>query len=186
MTKTVDRKRKKPAAKEPASRRKKLTTGPGKPKKKASPKTASKTAPGRRSGGRRSSSSSAPKAPAAKPAAPPENAQALALARRIAVLTLDKKALEVILLDVRGLTGYADYLVVASGESEPQLTAIAEHIEQTLKKETLRPLGSEGQGNGHWVLLDYGDVVVHLFEQEARSFYDLEGLWADAPREQVP
>lgn len=114
------------------------------------------------------------------------NPEAEALARRIAGLALDKKALDVTLVDVRGKTSYADYFVIASGESDRQVAAIAEHIETTLKAEKgLRTVGTEGRETGNWVLLDYGDVVVHLFYSEQRAFYDLDGLWADARRERI-
>ena len=126
-----------------------------------------------------------PKRRFAPPPKPAENPRAQALARRAATLALDKKALEVVILDVRGKTSYADYVVVASGESERQVSATAEHIREQLKATGTTPIGSEGYETGHWVLLDYGEVVVHVFYTEARAFYDLEGLWSDAPREQV-
>ncbi|MFL5321382.1 MAG: ribosome silencing factor [Myxococcaceae bacterium] len=119
-------------------------------------------------------------------AAPADNPRAKALAKRISELALDKKALDVVILDVRGMTSYADYFVIASGESERQVSALAEHIEVTLKNEQeVRALGTEGRETGNWVLLDFGEVVVHLFYSEQRAFYDLEGLWADAARETV-
>lgn len=115
-----------------------------------------------------------------------DNPRAKALAKRIAELCLDKKATDVVILDVRGMTSYADYFVIASGESERQVSAIAENIETTLKHEMdARAIGTEGRETGNWVLLDFGEVVVHLFYSEQRAFYDLEGLWADAPREAV-
>lgn len=120
--------------------------------------------------------------------APAENTRAQQLARQIARLALDKKALDVVVLDVRGMTSYADYFVIGSGESDRQVSAIAEYIEITLKNLTLDPqrvIGSEGRETGNWVLLDYGEVVAHLFLSDQRSFYDLEGLWADARRESV-
>jgi ribosome-associated protein len=84
------------------------------------------------------------------------------------------------------MTSYADYFVVASGESDRQVTAMAEHVQVKLKEqEGLRTIGTEGTETGQWVLLDFGEVVAHLFFTETRSFYDLEGLWADAPREKV-
>ena len=114
------------------------------------------------------------------------NPRALKLAHRIAELALDKKALDVLILDVRGKTSYADYVVIASGESDRQVAATAEHVRAQLKQEqALSAIGSEGLETASWVLLDYGEVVVHLFLQEARAFYDLEGLWADAARENV-
>ncbi len=115
-----------------------------------------------------------------------ENPRALALAHTIANLALDKKALDVLILDVRGKTSYADYVVIASGESDRQVGATAEAIRAEIKgTQGLSPIGSEGFETGNWVLLDYGEVVVHLFLQEIRAFYDLEGLWADAAREKV-
>jgi ribosome-associated protein len=128
-----------------------------------------------------------PKAP--KPSRSPlelkDNPQAHALARKIAAAVLDKKALDVVILDVRGRSSYADYLVLASGESERQVAAMADGVEDKLREEGLRPLGSEGHETGQWVLVDYGEVVGHFFHTEMRAFYDLEGLWADAGRESV-
>jgi ribosome-associated protein len=98
---------------------------------------------------------------------------------------LEKKAEEVLVLDLRGLSGYTDYLVIGSGTSDRQLEAIAEGIEKELKALGHKLVGSEGQRGGRWVLLDFGDVVVHVFHQDDRAHYDLEGLWADAPRVQV-
>jgi ribosome-associated protein len=115
----------------------------------------------------------------------PENPKAKALAQRIGALMLDKKGTEVIILDLRGKASYADYVVLASGESERQVSAMAEHVENTLRPEGIRPVGSEGYESGGWVLLDYGEVVAHLFFNEVRAYYDLEGLWADATRERV-
>jgi len=98
---------------------------------------------------------------------------------------LDRKALDVVLLDVRGMTSYADWFVLGSGESERQVGATAEHLREKLREEGFHLIGSEGFETGHWVLLDYGEVVVHLFSTEVRTFYDLDGLWADAPKEKV-
>ena len=127
----------------------------------------------------------APKPPA--PPAPPkpaDNPKARELARRIGELLLDKKASDVIILDMRGMTSYADYIVIASGESDRQVSAMAENVQVQLKQgaEPLRPISTEGLETGQWVLLDYDDVVAHLFNGEVRAFYDLDGLWADAPR----
>ena len=81
------------------------------------------------------------------------------------------------------MTSYADYFVVASGDSERQVAAMAAYVREKMKEKAIRPLSSDGQDNGRWVLLDFGDVVAHFFLVEARAFYDLEGLWVDAPRE---
>ncbi len=95
---------------------------------------------------------------------------------------LEKKAEGVVILDLRGVSGYTDFLVIGSGSSDRQLEAIADGVEKELTAQGHRVIGSEGQRGGRWVLLDFGDVVVHVFHQEERAHYDLEGLWADAPR----
>ncbi|QSQ19999.1 ribosome silencing factor [Pyxidicoccus parkwayensis] len=128
-----------------------------------------------------------PPAPQQK-AGPAENPQAKALAQRIGQLLVDKKAVDVVILDVRGMTSYADYFVVASGESDRQVSAMAENVQVQLKTPDEgghRPIGTEGLETGQWVLLDYGEVVAHLFLTDLRAHYDLEGLWADAAREKV-
>jgi ribosome-associated protein len=126
-----------------------------------------------------------PATPQAK-AAPAENPRAKALAHKIANLLLDKKATDVLVLDVRGMASYADYIVLSSAESDRQVSALAEHVHVKVKEEdSLHPAGTEGRETGQWVLLDYSEVVAHVFLQDVRAFYDLEGLWADAPREKL-
>jgi ribosome-associated protein len=95
---------------------------------------------------------------------------------------LEKKAEGVVILDLRGVSGYTDFLVIGSGSSDRQLEAIVNGVEKELTAQGHRVIGSEGQRGGRWVLLDFGEVVVHVFHQEERAHYDLEGLWADAPR----
>ena len=99
---------------------------------------------------------------------------------------LGKKALDVVMLDVDGLTSLADTFIICSGRSNRQVTAIAEFIRTDLKKKGIKPLSIEGLKEGHWVLMDYGNVVIHVFYDPVRRFYDLEGLWADAPRVTTP
>ncbi len=99
---------------------------------------------------------------------------------------LGKKAESVVILGVHDLTSLADAFIICSGRSNRQVMAIAEHVRTTLKKQNLKPLRIEGLKEGHWVLLDYGDVIIHIFYDPVRSFYDLEGLWADAPRLETP
>ncbi len=94
----------------------------------------------------------------------------------------DKKGLGVVLLDVSGLLVITDVFVIASGASRRHVKALAEDVEEGLKEVDRRPLRREGLADGTWVLLDYGDIVVHVFDEETRSFYDLERLWGDAPR----
>ncbi len=91
-----------------------------------------------------------------------------------------KKAFDIVALDVRKLTSYSDALIIASGNSNRQVTAIAEFIKKELKDQGIKPLGIEGLREGTWVLLDYVDVIIHIFYEEVRSFYDIEGLWADS------
>ena len=87
-----------------------------------------------------------------------------------------------LVLDLRGLSTIADYFVICSGESTPQVKAIQEQIDATLKNEGERPRGVEGLSHSHWILMDYGDVIVHIFEEATRAFYELEKLWIDAKR----
>jgi ribosome-associated protein len=100
----------------------------------------------------------------------------------IAQAGLAKKAEDVLVLDVRGLTSYADYFVLMTADSDRQAGAIADAVDEKLKQQGATKVGVEGYESGRWILIDYGDVVAHVFNREARGFYDLEGLWADAPR----
>jgi ribosome-associated protein len=95
---------------------------------------------------------------------------------------LGKKAIDLVVLDVRELSSIADVFIICSGRSNRQVMAIAEHIQVDLKKHGITPLSVEGKKEGHWVLLDYGHVIIHVFYEPVRSFYDLEGLWIDAKR----
>ena len=95
---------------------------------------------------------------------------------------LGRKALGLVVLDVRELTSVADTFIICSGRSNRQVTAIAEFIITELKKAGKKPLSVEGKKEGHWVLLDYGHVIIHVFYESVRNFYDLEGLWVDAKR----
>ena len=98
----------------------------------------------------------------------------------------EKKALNLIVLDVRDLTSIADVFIICSGRSNRQVNAIADSIVAKLKKHKIKPLSVEGTGEGHWVLLDYGHVVIHVFYEPVREFFDLEGLWMDAKRITTP
>ena len=95
---------------------------------------------------------------------------------------LGKKAIDLVALDVRKLSSIADVFIICSGRSNRQVSAIAEHIQVDLKKHGIKPLSVEGKKEGHWVLLDYGHVIIHVFYEPVRSFYDLESLWIDAER----
>jgi len=93
-----------------------------------------------------------------------------------------RKAEDMVVLDVRGMTSVADAFIICSGRSNRQVSALADYIRRHLKDQGIRPLSVEGNADGHWVLMDYGHVVIHVFFDPTRRFYDLEGLWADAPR----
>jgi len=107
------------------------------------------------------------------------------VANLIANLAADKKALDVIVLEVGKVSVIADYFIIASGRNKNQVQAIADHIIAELKKEGLQILHKEGYAEGLWTLLDYGSVVVHLFQQEERRFYNLERLWGHAPQQAI-
>jgi len=102
------------------------------------------------------------------------------LAHRIVELASDRKAVDVVLLRTAELTTMADYFVICSGRSERQVQALSRGIVDELRDAGIRPLGVEGVGAARWVLLDYGDVIVHLFAPEERDYYGLERLWSDA------
>ena len=95
---------------------------------------------------------------------------------------LERKAYDLVLLDVQQISSFTAYFLICSGRSDRQVQAIARSIEGDLKKIGVRPLGMEGFEEGKWILMDYEDVVVHVFLDPVREFYDLEGLWLDAPR----
>jgi len=101
---------------------------------------------------------------------------------RAAELAMEQKAQELVVLDLRGISSATDYFLVASGTSDIQVKSIGEHIVDEMKKEGVRPGHVEGLEGGRWVLIDYIDFVVHIFHPQARSFYQLEGLWGDARR----
>lgn len=111
----------------------------------------------------------------------PGAAEALELARRIVDLAADKKAADIVLLEIGGMTTLADYFVICSGASERQLGAIADGIVEGLREENMRPIGREGASSAHWLLLDFGAVIVHVMAPQERDFYQLERLWAEAP-----
>lgn len=109
----------------------------------------------------------------------------MATALKVLDAALDKKGIEPVLLDVSGLCGYTDYLFIISGRSDRQVDAITDGVREALAKLGVRPLGVEGVGSGQWALLDFGDVVVHVFHHPVREHYDLEGLWIDAKRVEI-
>ncbi len=103
--------------------------------------------------------------------------QADELARRIIEVLSDKQAEDILLLDIRNVASFADYFVIASAPTVRQIQAILEAVDEELGGNGVKPMGHEGKPDSGWVLLDYGDVIVHLFAPQERAFYDLEGLW---------
>jgi ribosome-associated protein len=106
------------------------------------------------------------------------------LAQRAAALTLDRKASDVVLLDLREISSATDFFVIASGTSDTHVRAVAEHVMEELRKDGIRAHHVEGLESGRWALIDYIDFVVHVFHPKLREFYQLERLWGDA--EQIP
>jgi ribosome-associated protein len=178
-------------------------------KKKAAPKTKSKTAKTPSKAGRRAGPKSAgkgPKTASKRPKAagkgpkitgkgilPAEvqaetltprkiDAESLAAARAAMDAAISKKALLPVLIDVTGRASYADYIGIVSGKNDRQVDAIADGVNQAMRERGRRLVGREGTGNGRWALLDYGDVVVHVFYHPVREVFDIESLWIDAPR----
>ena len=104
----------------------------------------------------------------------------------IAGFAADKKAADVVVLEMEGLTSFTDYFVICSGTSATHVKTISDHIIEGLRARGIKPMGVEGAAGRQWVLIDCGDVVVHIFEAETRAFYELERLWLDAPRLTLP
>ncbi|MFU8803180.1 MAG: ribosome silencing factor [Bradymonadaceae bacterium] len=106
----------------------------------------------------------------------------LDVARGLAELTWDLKALNTIVIDLRGRVSYTDFVIVTTGTSERHVQAIARRLETAMREAHRKPLGTEGIDQGRWALLDFGDIIVHIFHQEARGDYNLERMWVEAPR----
>jgi ribosome-associated protein len=105
---------------------------------------------------------------------------ALEVARKAVDVAEDKKAADIVLLDLGGVTTMADYFVICSGGSERQIQAIADGIVDALRAEGLRPIGREGEAASHWILVDFGSVIVHVFTPPERDYYELEKHWSEA------
>jgi ribosome-associated protein len=107
-------------------------------------------------------------------------------AQLIIQTALQKKPMNPIGLQVEGICSFTEYFLILSGNSTRQTQALADHLRTALGKKGLRPLGVEGEEAGQWILMDYDEVVVHIFLDSIREFYDVEGLWIDAPRVDLP
>jgi len=112
----------------------------------------------------------------------------LKLAFLVAEAALEKKGLDPVLIHVEELVSYADYVLLVTATSTPQVDAIAQHCARVGKDAGHKPLSIEGRsgGNHEWILVDFGDIVLHIFQQDARARYDLEGLWVDAAQVEIP
>lgn len=99
---------------------------------------------------------------------------------------IEKKAEDLVLIDLAGRSGIADYFLLVTAANDRQVMAIADSVVGALKENRVRVLGVEGGDTSHWVLIDVGDVIVHVFQAEARAFYDLDGLWPEAGRVEIP
>lgn len=109
----------------------------------------------------------------------------LEIAQIVSHAALDKKAEDLVILDVRGISSFADFFVIMSGRSTRHVQGLADAVDGSLRNKKIKSTNTEGLNDGLWVLLDYSDVVVHIFYAETRGFYDLESLWHDAPRVEV-
>jgi len=112
----------------------------------------------------------------------PDGSPGFTLAERAAWHLLEKKADDLVVLDMRGRSDVCDFFLIASGNSKTQVQALAKHMHKSLLGAGHRPKGLEGMNSGRWALLDFFDVVVHIFHTEAREYFQLEKLWGDAPR----
>ena len=105
--------------------------------------------------------------------------------KRLAALALEKLAENLVVLRVGDFCSYADYIIICTGKSDRQVQGICSNIEHKMKLGGEKPLGVEGYEQGHWALLDYGDVIIHVFYEPVRSYYDIEGLWPEVPKKRV-
>ena len=176
--------KKAPAGKAPARKAGRPAFKAGPPRGKKAGKNPERKLP-RKYGPRRKTPKSIGReaAPAAQAPTRPDEVRPIAM--MVAKAGLDKKAQDVTLFDVRGLSSYADYLVIMSVDSDRQAGAVADNVDAVMKAAGHAKVAVEGYETGTWIIVDYGDVVAHVMGRSAREFYDLDGLWADAPRTTV-
>ncbi|MBS2019426.1 MAG: ribosome silencing factor [Deltaproteobacteria bacterium] len=167
----------KPAGARPAR------SAPARPARGGAPRSSAQGAPSRRGEDDGSRLKKSKAVPGATSTASDESRE---IAILIATAGLEKKASGLEVIDVAGRVDYADFLVLMSGRSDRHVTALASSIEEALRKKNKRALAVEGLPHANWVLMDFGDVVVHVFQDDARSAYDIDSLWMDARRVPVP
>ncbi len=158
-------------------------SGSGAPSRRAAGGSAAAAAERPDDDGSRLKKTSATRVPGATSTASDESRE---IAILIAIAGIEKKASGLEVIDVAGRVDYADFLVLMSGRSDRHVTALASSIEEALRKRNKRALAVEGLPHANWVLMDFGDVVVHVFQDDARSAYDIDALWMDARRVPVP
>ena len=180
------------AAKSAAKSATKVLAKPAEPARRAPAKPASKPAakapePAKRAAAKAAAGPASETAPHSiglpkrpRPARKVAASARLDMARRIVTLAEDKKAADILLLDLEGLTSLADAFVICSGGSERQLESIADGIVRGMRAEGIRPIGTEGLPASHWILVDFGDVIVHIFTPPERDYYGLEKHWSEA------
>lgn len=108
--------------------------------------------------------------------------ESLDKARLAADIIRERKAIDPVLFNVGEMSSFADYFLIASGNSSRQVQSISQHLERKMRDNGFKSYGIEGELDGQWILMDYGDLIIHVFYQPVREFYDLEGLWLEAPR----
>lgn len=175
-----------PAKKAPARAGGRAAFKPGGPRggKKAAGRNPARKLP-RKYGPRRKTPKSIGREAAPAPQAPLAPDTVRPVAMMVAQAGLAKKAEDVTLYDIRGLSSYADYLVIMTVDSDRQAGAVADNVDAVMKAAGHAKVAVEGYETGTWIIVDYGDVVAHVMGRTAREFYDLDGLWADAPRTTV-
>ncbi|NLA74145.1 MAG: ribosome silencing factor [Deltaproteobacteria bacterium] len=97
-------------------------------------------------------------------------------------IIMEQKAVDPVLLNIGGMTSFADFFLIAGGSSTRQIQSIGRHLVEKMREHGFKSYGTEGESEGQWILMDYGDLIIHLFYEPIRAFYDLEGLWMEAPR----
>jgi len=168
----------------PAAKPKKTAVKAAKPEANQKVSAADKKPAGKAPGKTavRKTASAKPRAKVVKQIDPEES-----LVRLCAEAALDKKALDPVVLDMRGISSFTDFFLIVSGTSEPQLKAIASSIRERVREAVgIRPIAEDGFPVSRWVIIDYGSVIIHVFHAEMRTIYGLEHLWGDAPRIDIP
>jgi ribosome-associated protein len=100
-------------------------------------------------------------------------------------IIMERKAVDPVLFNIGGMTSFTDFFLIAGGNSTRQVQSISRHLTEKMKENGFKAYGTEGENEGQWILMDYGDLIIHLFYEPVREFYDLEGLWMEAPRIEI-